>query len=106
MSGMVQTITLDHARAGMVLAADLCDGGKVLLPAGASLSEASLMSLRRRDIACLTVVGEDAVPADQAALLAGRERQCVRLGHLFRNSAGVGASAHLLALLLDYRRSG
>lgn len=106
MSGVAQHIALDQAGAGMVLAADLCDdGGKVLLPAGATLSAASLASLRRRGVASLEIVGA-APPADEGALRAERERQCQRLEYLFRASADQGAGARLLALLLDYRRSG
>ena len=107
MSRVVQSVDLAQASVGMVLAEDLRDdGGKVLLPAGATLGEATLASLRRRGIASLNVVGEAPPAADEAALRAERERQCARLERLFRASAGQGASARLLELLRDYRRSG
>ncbi|NHZ99340.1 hypothetical protein [Massilia sp. CCM 8734] len=106
------TIGIDDAIEGMVLACDLRDaGGAVLLPAGATLGAAALASLRRRGIEQLQVVGSmNAADAalDAAALQAERERQCARLEHLFRrclNGASGGASAMLLERLLAYRRS-
>lgn len=105
------TIDLDDASEGMVLSHDLRDpGGAVLLPAGATLSASSLASLRRRGIERVQVVG--AAPAvDEAAVQAERERQCARLGRLFRRclddtqGAAGGASALLYERLLAYRRS-
>jgi hypothetical protein len=106
MSGALQTVGLEQANAGMVLAEDLRDdGGQVLLPAGATLSEATLLSLRRRGIASLNVVGDAPAP-DAAALQAERERQCQRLARLFRASATQGATGRLLDHLLAYRRNG
>lgn len=112
MTTIEQSIGIDDASEGMVLACDLRDaGGAVLLPAGATLSAASLASLRRRGIDHLQVVGApDSADAelDAAALQAERERQCARLHHLFRrclNGAAGGASALLLERLLAYRGS-
>lgn len=106
MSGAPQMVGLEQASAGMVLAADLCDdAGQVLLPAGATLSEATLLSLRRRGVASLNVVGQAPAP-DAAAVQAERERQCLRLVRLFRASATEGATGRLLEHLLAYRRSG
>ncbi|NHZ42042.1 hypothetical protein [Massilia aquatica] len=115
MSTIEESIGIDEASEGMVLACDLRDaGGAVLLPAGATLGAASLASLRRRGIERLQVVGAlDSADAalDAAALQAERERQCARLQHLFRRclngaagNAG-GASALLLERLLAYRAS-
>lgn len=107
-------IDIDAASEGMVLSHSLLDsGGAVLLPAGASLSTASLASLRRRGIERLQVrVEHQASEADEAAdeaannaaLQAERERRCQRLEHLFRSSAAVGASAQLLEQLVAYRK--
>jgi len=95
-------IAIDNAVEGMILACDLLDGGAVLLPAGATLSTASLNSLRRRGIEQLQVeVAEE--PADQAAIQAERERRCQRLARLFRKNADIGASARLLERLQIYR---
>jgi hypothetical protein len=104
MSSSEQMIDIDAASAGMVLAADLKDAsGVVLLPAGATLSESSLNSLRRRGIEQIGVL-QDAAPEDAAALQAERVRQCARLQRLFRRSAEVGASAKLLERLTSYRK--
>jgi hypothetical protein len=103
MSTLEATITIDDATEGMVLSQALLDGGAVLLPAGATLSASSLNSLRRRGIEQLHVALA-AAPVDQAALQAERERTGQRLVHLFRNSAGTGASDKLLERLHNYRR--
>jgi hypothetical protein len=101
-----QAIEIEAATEGMVLARDLLDNhGGVLLPAGASLTAASLNSLRRRGIEQLQVVAE-AEPPDQEQLKAERERQCQRLERLFRHSAASGATGLLLARLTDYRKGG
>ncbi|MBA5686761.1 hypothetical protein [Rugamonas apoptosis] len=108
-------IAIDQAAAGMILADDLLDAhGAVLLPHGATLTDATLASLRRRGVGHCTVehaaCGEDAdgaqalsSQAGQAARAALRERQLARLQHLFRHSAGYEANATLLQLLTDYR---
>jgi hypothetical protein len=96
----VQQMAIADVVAGMVLAQALCDpGGGVLLPAGATLTDATLSALRRRGIDSLGVVGDQAVD-DQAE----RARQCARLAHIFRNSAEVDATGALLERLLRYRR--
>ena len=104
MNALEQTLALDDAREGMVLALELRDaGGAVLLPAGAALSASSLNSLRRRGIAQLCVVAE-APPEDPAIAIARRERLAQRLERLFRHSAADGATGILLARLHDYRK--
>ena len=98
-----QDTPLEEALAGMILAADLRDdSGGMLLPAGATLSESSLKSLRRRGVEVVSVVAE-AAPVDSAALQALREQRLERLKVLFRRSAGVGATPALLAILESYR---
>ncbi len=67
----VQTVNIDAAVEGMVLARDLCDGSGVLLPQGATLTEIALRSLRRRGIEACEVVVDEAAP-DAAALAAER----------------------------------
>lgn len=92
-------IAIEQASAGMVLAAPVLDGhGQVLLPQGATLSEATLASLRRRGIAHCTVVGA-AAPPDPAELA----RRQARLQQLFRHSGEHTANAALLRLLTEYR---
>lgn len=107
-----QHIALAQAAPGMVLAADLLDGhGAVLLPRGATLTDAALASLRRRGVAHCTVepaaadaaVDAEADAAARAARARQREQQLARLQHLFRHCAGQEANATLLQLLTDYR---
>ncbi|MES2150190.1 MAG: hypothetical protein V4508_10385 [Pseudomonadota bacterium] len=96
-----RTIAIEAAGAGMRLACELADGGGiVLLPAGALLTEANLAALRRRGVTVLQVRTGEAAP-EAAPDDAARAR--LRLAHLFRASAGVGAGDALLARLLHYR---
>lgn len=107
MSGSTQLIELGQARAGMVLAGDLKDAnGGVLLPDGATLSDANLNSLRRRGIEhCNVVLEADDAVEDPAARGLRLERQRLRLALLFRAS-GDDAGALLLQLLTTYRENG
>ena len=98
----IQTVAIDAAVEGMILACDLCDNNGILLPQGAVLTELSLRSLRRRGIeACEVLVPEPALSPEQRA--AELERQHKRLAHLFRLSAAVGATPQLLERLSQYR---
>jgi hypothetical protein len=109
MSKTCDTIDIDNASAGMVLGADLHDSrGGVLLPIGAALSEATIVSLRRRGIEQLCVVVQVApqAPAGDAALELERNRQCARLQRLFRRHSDAGANDALLERLLEYRSGG
>ncbi|MES2740281.1 MAG: hypothetical protein V4754_04945 [Pseudomonadota bacterium] len=106
MSALGEPIDIDDARAGMILACDLSDAhGTVLLPGGASLTDATLSSLRRRGIASVSVLMA-AAPPDSAALAAERARCRLRLDRLFRHSGTEQAGPALLQLLLDYRQHG
>lgn len=103
MTPILPAIPIDDVTAGMVLAEALHDqAGNVLLPAGTTLTGATLNSLRRRGIESLGIVGENAAD-DGAASPAERERQCARLARMFRNSAGIGATGELLERLYRYR---
>ncbi|MEC5163672.1 hypothetical protein ACFDR9_003423 [Janthinobacterium sp. CG_23.3] len=109
MSAQAQRIELDAARAGMVLAGDLRDAnGSVLLPDGATLTEANLASLRRRGVDACSVLPADAGDAaeDAAARAARVAQQLRRLERLFRRSAAEEATPRLLQLLTTYRENG
>nr|WP_315397962.1 hypothetical protein [uncultured Duganella sp.] len=97
-------IDLDQAVAGMTLAAALLDDhGAVLLPQGATLTEATLASLRRRGVRrCL--VCADADPVDPAVLARERERRAQRLERLFRHSGDDAGAAALLRALRAHRQ--
>lgn len=75
-------IRMDEANPGMVLSDDLLNAdGKTLLPAGALLTDANLLSLRRRGVETLMIRGEETSDSDNAAEL-HKHRQ--RLARLFR----------------------
>jgi hypothetical protein len=92
---------LDDAVAGMILAAAVHDHqGSVLLPAGATLTEALLTSMRRRGIDHVQVVDDAVSPQELAE---ERERVGQRLAHLFRRPRPGAADALLQAQLGAYR---
>lgn len=100
----VRLMAIADVVAGMVLAQALCDhGGGMLLPAGTTLTDATLNALRRRGIDALGVVGDEAA-GDAVDNEAERARQCARVARIFRNSAEVDATGALLERLLHYRR--
>lgn len=97
-------ISLDSAVAGMILADDLRDANaNVLLPRGATLTEAALISLRRRNIESLHVLTETQPAADSEI---AREYQRQRLVKLFRAADDSGTNALLLQHIMQYRFSG
>jgi len=95
-------IDLDEAMAGMTLAQDLLDdGGAVLVPRNATLTDSLLGALRRRGVQrCVVVV---AAAVDAAELQRERERRMHRLEHLFRHVGTAPGSALLLARLRAFR---
>lgn len=96
-----QRLPLDEVQPGAVLAEAVADArGTVLLPAGLSLTEAHLASLRRRDVTQLSV----AVPPDPAELARRRERVRERVLHLFRHRADEPATQALLQAVLAFRQ--
>ncbi|MET3131546.1 hypothetical protein AAKU55_001808 [Oxalobacteraceae bacterium GrIS 1.11] len=99
----MNAIAIELALAGMVLADDLKDaGGAVLLPAGATLTDGNLRSLRRRGIqAC--PIAQPSEPEDEVAKALRLERSQQRLRRLFRSYA---ESTPLLRLLISYRSKG
>src|SRR3954463_5098451 len=96
-------IGLEQAVEGMVLAdAPLDAHGGVLLPQDATLTAATLASLRRRGVERCVVWSEADAP-DPAALARARALQRERLERLFRHSAGSDGGAALLQRLRAYR---
>ena len=89
-----ELIAIGLATPGMRLAESLVDGGgRVLVPAGAELTDRLLEALARRDVAELLVEREIAIDQEaREAMLAGID-QC--LSRRFRQ-AGEGAETRLL----------
>ena len=99
MSGILH-ISLEEASAGMQLAEDLLDtAGHVLLPKGAELSAATLVSLSRRGIEHLAVEIPDA-PEDVEGR---REAMRQRLLQVFRRSGDDPTTRALLHAILEHR---
>jgi hypothetical protein len=97
-------VTLDEAGPGMVLSEDLLDTqGKTLLPAGTVLSEASIASLRRREVDTLSILGEEVSEIDDVAEL---ERQRQRLSSLFRKHVEDDMATEILRQFIHHFRLG
>ncbi|MBK9238241.1 MAG: hypothetical protein IPO19_20595 [Rhodoferax sp.] len=105
MSTPERLIKLDDAEVGQTLARALQDArGQVLMAAGAQVTEAAMVSLRRRDIEDIWIV-DDAAPRLDPSLedAARRERHRQRLARLFRHAQGQPGAQRLLALVRQYR---
>ena len=96
-----QTIALDAAQAGMVLAVDLRDGhGNLLLPQGGVLTDAMLQALQRHGVVSLEIVGEaKEVVIDEAQ----QEAEKARLKHRFRLAGNDIPVLTLYHAMLHYR---
>ena len=97
-------VTLDEANPGMVLSDDLLDAqGSVLLPAGTTLSESTIKSLRRREVDLLSIQGDELPEADDAAEL---ERYKARLQQLFRKHSEDDMATEILRQFVTRFRLG
>jgi len=97
-----ETCAIDQVTAGAVLAADVVDaGGRILMPAGATLTAAALDSLQRRDITSLSI--ESIQQEDPAAREARRVRLETRLARLFRHAGEQTEMRALQHAVLNYR---
>jgi len=97
-------IMLDEASPGMVLSDDLLDAqGNILLPAGTTLSDSSIASLRRREVDLLPILGEEASDTDDVATL---ERHRQRLARLFRKHTEDDMATEILRIFICNFRLG
>jgi t-SNARE complex subunit (syntaxin) len=105
MSMPERLIKLDDAEVGQTLARALQDArGQVLMAAGAQVTEAAMVSLRRRDIEEIWIVDHSAPLLDPSLEdAARRERHRQRLARLFRHAQGQPGAQRLLALVRQYR---
>lgn len=84
----LETLPVEQLQPGMQTASPVADdSGRMLLPAGAELTEATIAGLQRRGIAEVRVELE--VEDDPAELEQYRQRVTARLDRLFRH-AGLG----------------
>lgn len=101
MTSRSQQLELDKVSAGMVLSDDLLDSqGKILLPQGTTLTDATLASLHRHNVEILPILCE-ALSEDDAA--AEHERYLARLAVLFRKHADDEATALMLQYVTNFR---
>lgn len=90
----LEILAVDDLQPGMRVAAAVEDSaGRVLLPAGAEITDSTIASLRRREIGQVSVERE--VEDDPAAVEAYRRQVFAELEHLFRR-AGQGAETRAL----------
>lgn len=100
-SGKNKKIDVDDAQPDMTLAEPILDArGDVLLPSGATLTEAALAGLQRRGIDHVIVV-DNTISDEQLA--AERERVKQRLDRLFRKSGTSGNASPLFRYVQAYR---
>lgn len=93
-------LDIDEAEAGMVLSDAVLDGqGGLLVASGATLTESTLQSLRRRGIDTLSVLNDR---ISEEELAAERQRHQQRLAKLFRKYAS-DADNKLLQIITQYR---
>jgi hypothetical protein len=99
---VTETLSLDHLAPGMQVAeAVLDDGGRVLVPAGAEISESLLHGLERREIGQVTVSHE--VAEDPAEREARQARVSAQLEHLFRKAGEGDATRQLQQAVFAFR---
>lgn len=93
-------ISLEGARPGMQVAADVCDAnGCMLLAAGAVLSEAALAALERRGVTKVAVVIE-LNPEERAQQIAEIDQ---RIDVLFRHAGDDPLLGRLREIVREYR---
>lgn len=101
-------IKLDDAEVGQTLSRPLQDArGQVLMAVGAQVTEAAMLSLRRRDIEEIWI-HDDSAPRPDPGLedAARRTHHRQRLARLFRNTQGhqgQEGSRRLLSLVCQFR---
>lgn len=99
---VLEVLALEVVKPGMKIAAAVVDeGGRVLVPVGAEVTEAMLAGLARRDIASIKV--EHEVEEDPAARAAHRAVITTRLDRLFRMAGDALATRTLYQAVLAHR---
>jgi len=102
---VVELLALDVVQAGMKVAEAVLDhAGKMLVPAGAEVSEVMLNGLRRREVASLKVERE--VEENPAALEARRAMETGRLERIFRQAGDAVETRTLFQAVLNHRMAG
>lgn len=99
---IVETLSVESLGPGMTVAeAVVDDGGRMLVPAGAEVSESLAAGLRRRGIETVRV--ERQVEEDPAAREARRQRLSAELDKRFRRAGESAALSDIYAAVLAYQ---
>lgn len=105
MNQLHQYLTLDHARAGMVLADEVLDKqGHVLLPAGTTLTKQLIHSLENHGIQQVSITvtqSEEQIQQEQAY----HQKKLDRLATIFRHCPDNPASLELRSCIEKYRQA-
>lgn len=97
-----EKLAVDALQPGMIVAqAVLDENARVLIAAGATLSEVTIASLVRREVRTVVVATE--VEEDPATQEARRTSQVKQLDHLFRNAGNSAEVQALYRAVLDFR---
>jgi len=98
------TMPLDAVTDAAVLAEPVCDdSGQLLLPAGTTLTESLVASLRRRGVETVVIAGPQAQPEPAMDMLARQARVDGRMKSLFRHALRTGHVNPLLHMVSRYR---
>ena len=99
---VLEVLALEAVQPGMKVAdAVVDDSGRVLVPAGADVTEAMLASLLRREVVSIKVELE--VEEDPAAREAHRAMIVSRLDRIFRKAGDAAETRTLYQAVLDHR---
>ena len=99
---VLEVLALDALQAGMKIAeAVVDDGGRILVPAGAEITDSMLISLRRREVTSVKV--ELQIEQDPAILEAQRIVISTRLDRIFRKTGDSVETRTLYQAVLDHR---
>ena len=99
---VLEILALEAVKPGMKVAEAVVDeGGRVLVPVGAEVTESMLAGLARRDIASIKV--EHQVEEDPAAREAHRAVISARLDRLFRQAGDAPETRTLYQAVLAHR---
>lgn len=99
---VLEVLALEALKPGMKVAEAVVDeGGRVLVPVGAEVTESMLAGLGRRDIASIKV--EHEVEEDPAARAAHRAAITSRLDRIFRKAGDAPETSTLYQAVLEHR---
>ena len=98
-----QYLSIKNIKPGMVLADDLMDKlGRILLPAGTTLTDKILKSITQHHILQLSILVSE-LPGEEQDQTLERQKKIERLQRIFRHAPEESPANLLLAYLIKYR---